>query len=68
MAIWNSDETANLANIYNGGGTQDLSQLASTPVHYYEVEASVTAISDLIGSADLIGYNFSASDLVSDTP
>ena len=68
LAIWGSDQTANVATIYNSGATQDLSQLASPPAHYYEVEASVTAILDLIGSADLTGYNFSAADLVTDTP
>jgi hypothetical protein len=68
VAIWNSDETANLATIYNSGATQDLSQLTSAPSHYYEVETSVTTISDLVGSANLTGYNFSNTDLVTDTP
>ena len=68
VAIWNTDETANLATIYNSGATQDLSGLTSAPVHYYEIETSVTTISDISGSADLTGFNFSNSDLVSDTP
>ena len=68
VAIFNTDESANISTIYNSGATQDLSQLTSAPVHYYEMEASVTTIPDLIGSADLTGFNFSASDLVSDAP
>ena len=68
VAIWDTDESANLATIYNSGATQDLSQLASAPSNYYEIESSITTVSDVIGSADLTGYNFSASDLVSDTP
>ena len=68
VAIWGTDETANLATIYNSGAVQDLSQLASAPAHYYEIESSVTTISDLIGSADLTGYNFATGDLVTDTP
>ena len=68
VAIWGSDETANLATIYNSGATQDLSLLASAPDHYYEIEASVTTVSDIEGSADLTGYNFSNTDLVTDTP
>ena len=68
VAIWNSDETANLSTIYNSGATQDLSSLTSTPSHYYEIESSITTVTDVSGSADLTGYNFSASDLVSDTP
>lgn len=68
VAIWGSDQSANLAAIYNSGATQDLSQLASAPTHYYEIEASTTSISDLSGNAPLTGYNFSAADLVTDTP
>ena len=68
VAIFNTDESANIATIYNSGNTQDLSLLASAPVHYYEMETSVTTIPDIIGSADLTGFNFSTSDLVTDTP
>jgi len=68
VAIWSTDESANLATIYNSGATQDLSLLASAPDHYYEIENSVTAISDVSGSVDLVGHNFSSSDLVTDTP
>jgi len=68
VAIWNSDESANLATIYNSGSAQDLSLLASAPSHYYEIENSVTTITDVSGSADLTGYNFTNSNLVTDTP
>ena len=68
VAIWDTDETANLATIYNSGVTHDLSLLSSVPVHYYEIESSVTTISDLVGSADLTGYNFTSSNLISDVP
>ena len=68
VAIWATDESANIATIYNSGATQDLSGLTSAPAHYYEIEASVTTISDISGSANLTGYNFSNTDLVNDTP
>jgi hypothetical protein len=68
VAIWGTDQTANVATIYNSGATQDLSLLATTPAHYYEIEASVTTIADIEGSAPLTGYNFVAGDLVTDTP
>jgi hypothetical protein len=68
MAIWNSDQTANIATIYNSGATQDLSGLTSAPSHYYEIETGVTTITDIAGSANLTGYNFIAANLVSDTP
>ena len=68
VGIWSSDQTANIAAIYNSGAVQDLSQLASSPEHLYEIETSITTVSDSIGSADLTGYNFSSSDLVTDIP
>ena len=68
VAIWNSDQSANLAAIYNSGSTHDLSLLAAAPSHYYEIEASATSITDISGSANLVGYNLTSSDLVSDTP
>jgi hypothetical protein len=68
MAIWDTDQTANVATIYNSGATQDLSLLASAPAHYYEIETGVTTITDIAGSANLTGYNFIAANLVSDTP
>ena len=68
MAIWDSDETSNVSTIYNSGATQDLSLLTSAPSHYYEIETGVTTITDIVGSANLTGYNFIAANLVSDTP
>ena len=68
VAIWDTDQTANLATIYNSGSVQNLSLLASPPTHYYEMESSVTTVTDISGSADLTGYNFVPGDLVSDTP
>ena len=68
IAIWDTDESANIAAIYNSGATQDLSGLTSAPVHYYEIEDSETTVTDITGSANLVGYNFTASDLVTDTP
>ena len=68
MAIWNSDQSANVSTIYNSGATQDLSLLGVAPAHYYEIETGVTTITDIAGSANLTGYNFIAANLVSDTP
>ena len=68
VAIWNTDESSNLSDIYNSGATQDLSLLSTPPTHYYEIEASVTTVSDISGNADLTGYNFNTNDLVTDTP
>tara|TARA_R110002074_G_scaffold346095_1_gene516457 strand:- start:20 stop:1864 length:1845 start_codon:yes stop_codon:yes gene_type:complete len=68
VAIWDTDESANLSTIYNSGATQDLSLLSSAPAHYYEIENSVTTVTDIEGNANLTGYNLVASNLVTDTP
>ena len=68
VAIWDSNQFTNAATIYNSGVTQNLSLLADAPDHYYEVENSVTTVTDIEGNADLTGFNFAASDLVTDTP
>ena len=68
VAIWGTDESSNISDIYNGGATQDLSQLASAPANYYEIENSATTIEDVSGNANLTGYNFNSNDLITDTP
>lgn len=68
MAIWSTDESANIADIYNSGVTHDLSLLTTAPTHYFEIENSITTITDKEGNANLSGYNFTSSDLVTDVP
>lgn len=68
LAIWDSNQIANLSAVYNNRTTHDLRLLASPPAHYYEIENSVTSIPDLVGNANLTGYNFAEADLITDTP
>ena len=68
MAIWGSNQSANVSDIYNGGTLHNLSDLTNAPDHYYEIENSTTTITDIEGNANLTGYNFASSDLVTDTP
>ena len=68
IAIWNTDQSANISAIYNSGATHNLSSLTTAPTHYYEIETSVTTVTDIEGNADLTGYNFVAANLVTNTP
>ena len=68
IAIWNTDQSANVSDIYNSGATHNLSSLTTAPTHYYEIETSVTTVTDIEGSADLTGYNFVSANLVTNTP
>ena len=49
VAFWDSSQLANKDDIYNSGVTQDLRELASAPSHYYEIDNSVTTITDISG-------------------
>ena len=68
IGIWDTNQDANVSTIYNSGATQDLSLLTTAPTHYYEIETSVTTITDIEGNADLTGYNFVNANLVTNTP
>jgi hypothetical protein len=68
FAVFDSDQSANAATIHNANVAEDLTTLATPPVHYWEPEDSVVTISDIVGSADLTGFNFSSSDLINDVP
>ena len=68
IAIWDTDQTANVSTIYNSGAVQNLSTLTTAPAHYYEIETSVTTIADIEDNADLTGYNFVNANLANNTP
>jgi len=68
IAIWDNDQSANVSTIYNSGTAQDLTLLSEAPAHYYELGDSITSITDLVGSANLVPFSFVASDMVTDSP
>ena len=70
VAIWNSDETANVADIYNSGSTHDLADLTTPPTIWYRMGDGDTypTLQDDIGSVDMTMMNMTAADIVSDVP
>ena len=70
LAVWNSDETTNVADIYNSGSTHDLTALASSPAHYWRMGDGDTylTIQDNVGTAHFVMYNMTAADIVTDAP
>lgn len=70
LAVWNSDQSSNVAAIYNSGSTHDLSLLSSAPSHWWRMGDGDTypTIEDNVGSADFTMNNMTAADIVSDTP
>lgn len=70
LAVWNSDETSNVAAIYNGGSTHNLTSLTSSPAHYWRMGDGDTypTIQDNVGNAHFVMYNMTAADIVTDAP
>lgn len=72
LAIWNSDETANISSIYNSGAPFDLSTLTSDPLHWWRMGDGDTfpTLTDS-GSAANCNFtmnNMTAASIVSDVP
>ena len=70
IAIWGSDQTANIALIYNSGVTHNLSSLATPPDHWWRMgdNDAFPDLLDNIGSLDFEMFNMTAGDIVNDTP
>lgn len=70
VAVWDSDQSANVAAIYNAGTPHDLSLLATAPDHWWRMGDGDTfpTIQDNIGSSNGTLFNMTASDIVSDAP
>jgi hypothetical protein len=72
LAIWDSDQTANVSSIYNGGNPFDLSTLTTEPKHWWRMGDGDTFpyLQDSGTEANCIFqmYNMTASDIVTDAP
>ena len=77
LALWDSDQSGNVADIYNGGATHDLELLTTPPVHWWRMgDGKATDntpdafpnIQDTIGSAVFVMNNMTAADIVNDVP
>lgn len=70
LAVWGSDQSANVADIYNSGATFDLSTLTTPPDHWWRMGDGDTypTIQDNVGSAHFVMYNMTAADIVTDAP
>jgi hypothetical protein len=70
LAVWGSDQSANVASIYNSGTPHDLSALGTAPDHWWRMGDGDTYpnIQDNIGTAHFVMYNMTAADIVNDVP
>ena len=70
LAIWDSDQSANISDIYNSGATFDLGTLTTSPDHWWRMGDGDTysTIQDNVGTAHFLMYNMTAADIVTDAP
>ena len=70
LAIWGSDQSSNISDIYNSGSTQNLDQLTTSPDHWWRMGDGDTypTIQDNVGTAHFVMYNMTAADIVTDAP
>lgn len=70
VALWGSDQSANVADIYNSGSVHDLSLLNVSPDHWWRMGDGdiYPIILDNVGSEHFIMYNMTAADIVNDAP
>ena len=70
LAIWNSDQSSNISDIYNNGIPKDLSLLSNAPSNWWRMGDGDTypTIQDNIGSADFTMNSMTSSDIVNDVP
>ena len=72
FSIWDTDQRANVAEIYNSGTPDDLNNLATVPAPnlWYRMgdDATYPTIPDQVGSNDGTMTNMVSGDIVTDTP
>ena len=70
LAVWDSDQSANVSDIYNSGTPFDLDTLNVSPTHWWRMGDgdSYPVIKDNVGNADFVMYNMTVADIVSDVP
>lgn len=70
LAVWGSDQSANVAAIYNSGTPHDLNALGTAPDHWWRMGDGDTYpnIQDNAGTAHFVMYNMTAADIVNDVP
>ena len=72
LAIWDSDQSANVSDIYNGGTPFDLSTLTTGPKHWWRMGDGDTypnlQDSGTAANCVFVMYNMTSADIVSDVP
>ena len=70
LAVWDSDQSGNVSDIYNNGASHNLEELTTSPSHWWRMGDGDTypTIQDNVGTAHFVMYNMTAANIVSDAP
>lgn len=72
LAIWDSDQSSNVATIYNSGAPFDLSTLGTQPKHWWRMGDGDTfpnlQDSGTEANCTFVMYNMTVADIVNDVP
>ena len=70
LALWDSDQSANVADIYDNGDTHDLSLLTTPPNNWWRMgdDDTFPVLQDGIASADFTMNNMTVADIINDVP
>ena len=70
IAIWDSDQSSNISNIYNNGVTHTLTLLTHPPVNWWIMGDGDTypVIKDNVSGVDLTMYNMTIDGITTDAP
>ena len=67
LAIWDSDESANILDIHNNGNPRDLTQLESAPTHWWRFGDGdmdrYPILEDQVGEAHFTMHNMSTAEI-----
>jgi hypothetical protein len=72
LAIWDSEQSSKVLDIYNDGSPTDLSQFESPPAHWWRFGDGemdrYPILRDQIGEAHFTMYNMRPEDIISNSP
>jgi len=70
LALWDSDQSSNISDIYNNGTPKDLSLLTTPPTNWWRMGDGDTfpTLTDNIGNVDFTMNNMTSADIVNDVP
>ena len=69
LAVWSSDQSSKVSDIYNSGAPGDLDLLSTPPGHWWRMgDGDTYPVLQDAGGAHFVMYNMTVADIVTDTP